>query len=327
MNNNTAATISYDSSGNLRWSNTYPLSWGYSIVVDREYNTFITGVVEDSMIRGNDYLTIKYSSNGTLQWVRKYNYDTTSQGWGSNTSNSVVIDLSNNIYVTGTYNHNYIHYYDDGISTVKYNTRGDSIWVRKYPNAGTYSATIDSFSNIYIASGYPDSNGSRGYFTIKYDSSGQLGWSMFYSTHCYAQFNYNYAVMTDILGNVYVTGSSAAPDCSDRWDMTTIKYSQPLYGIKKISNEIPKQFKLYQNYPNPFNPGTKIKYQIPKTGYISLVIYDILGRKIETLIDQKLNPGTYEIEWNASKFSSGVYFYQLVADENIIDTKKLVVLK
>ncbi len=102
-------------------------------------------------------------------------------------------------------------------------------------------------------------------------------------------------------------------------------------GINKISSEIPKSFSLYQNYPNPFNPNTKIKFQITKLGSAKLIIYDALGREVATLVNERLQPGTYEAEWDGSIYPSGVYFYQLtVSSEQVtkyIETKKMVLIK
>src|SRR5206468_2642505 len=84
-------------------------------------------------------------------------------------------------------------------------------------------------------------------------------------------------------------------------------------GIQPISNEIPDSYKLYQNYPNPFNASSKIKFQIAKLGEVKLVIYDVLGHEVETLLDEPFNPGTYDVEWDATNFPSGIYFYSLTA--------------
>jgi hypothetical protein len=107
-----------------------------------------------------------------------------------------------------------------------------------------------------------------------------------------------------------------------------------IIGIQNISSEIPQRFDLFQNYPNPFNPTTKIRFNIPllrgvdaegRRGVL-LIIYDALGREIETLVNEELNPGTYEIEWIASNYTSGVYFYSLTHG-SFTQTKKMVVLK
>jgi hypothetical protein len=107
-------------------------------------------------------------------------------------------------------------------------------------------------------------------------------------------------------------------------------------GINKISNEVPSSFKLEQNYPNPFNPTTKIKFDIATNnppfnkggqgGLITLKIYDILGREIQTLVNEKLNPGTYEVTFDGSNLASGIYFYQLKSG-NFIETKKMLLIK
>jgi len=116
-----------------------------------------------------------------------------------------------------------------------------------------------------------------------------------------------------------------------------------LLAITYFSNEIPKDFVLYQNYPNPFNPKTIIKYEItaslnPSEGgnkgkaFIQLKVFDINGKQITTLVNQKQNAGVYEIDFPAptgdgSNLSSGVYFYTLFADDKLIDTKKMLLVK
>jgi len=97
-------------------------------------------------------------------------------------------------------------------------------------------------------------------------------------------------------------------------------------GIKSISNEVPKQFSLSQNYPNPFNPTTKIKFALPNSSFAKLVVYDALGRELATLVNEQLNAGTYEAVWSADKFSSGVYYYKLTA-EDYSETKKMLLIK
>lgn len=105
-------------------------------------------------------------------------------------------------------------------------------------------------------------------------------------------------------------------------------------GIKQNNNEIVSNFSLYQNYPNPFNPTTKIKFDIPQLPLIKgaggmdvhLTICDLLGREVATLVNEKLPPGTYEVEWNGSNYTSGIYFYTLKT-ESYSETKKLILIK
>ena len=96
--------------------------------------------------------------------------------------------------------------------------------------------------------------------------------------------------------------------------------------IKNIGKEIPDEYRLYQNYPNPFNPSTNIKYQIANNKLVILKIYDILGKEVETLVNENQKPGTYEVTFDGSKLSSGIYFYTLTAGE-YNETKKMVLIK
>jgi len=89
----------------------------------------------------------------------------------------------------------------------------------------------------------------------------------------------------------------------------------------------PVSFLLNQNYPNPFNPKTTIGYQLPKSSFIDLSIYNILGQEVATLVSEKLPAGNYKVEWDASGFTSGIYFYKLETKNGFIQTKKLIVLK
>ncbi|NWF90887.1 MAG: T9SS type A sorting domain-containing protein [Ignavibacteriaceae bacterium] len=116
-------------------------------------------------------------------------------------------------------------------------------------------------------------------------------------------------------------------------------------STEEINSEIPTAFELSQNYPNPFNPTTKIKFSVPNVilrqaqddndgtlslsesdQMITLKVYDILGNEVATLVDEYKEAGTYEVEFNANKLSSGTYFYRLTAGD-FTETKKLILLK
>ncbi|HSW56357.1 MAG TPA: YCF48-related protein [Ignavibacteriaceae bacterium] len=99
-------------------------------------------------------------------------------------------------------------------------------------------------------------------------------------------------------------------------------------SVEDISNgEIPVNFTLYQNYPNPFNPSTTIQFSLPKSGDVTLKIYDILGREVATLLNETKNAGSYSVTFNASGLSTGIYFYQLSVGNEFRQTKKLVLIK
>ncbi len=102
----------------------------------------------------------------------------------------------------------------------------------------------------------------------------------------------------------------------------TVRY----VGVNNISNEIPKHFSLSQNYPNPFNPTTNIKFQIPKSGFVKLIIFDVLGKEVQTLVNEQLSAGTYNADFEGSSLPSGVYYYKLET-VSFTQTKKMVLIK
>ncbi len=97
-------------------------------------------------------------------------------------------------------------------------------------------------------------------------------------------------------------------------------------GIKITSIEIPAEYNLYQNYPNPFNPETIISFDVPKQGNINLTIYSITGEQLEVIVNEIMIPGMYEVSWNASEYSGGIYVYTLIA-EKFNQAKKMVLIK
>jgi len=142
----------------------------------------------------------------------------------------------------------------------------------------------------------------------------------------------------------YLRLNSANSYGSGPWSPVYQFILHPPIGIKSMSTEISDKFSLGQNYPNPFNPVTKIKFDIPAAPLSSigegpgvrLIIYNILGREITTLVNQQLKPGTYEVEWDGTNFPSGVYFYKLIITDAsapasgtgpLSITKKMVLIK
>ncbi|MFA7359442.1 MAG: T9SS type A sorting domain-containing protein [Candidatus Kapaibacterium sp.] len=99
-----------------------------------------------------------------------------------------------------------------------------------------------------------------------------------------------------------------------------------IIGIQNISTEIPFSYSLSQNYPNPFNPTTNIKFSIIKTEQVKLIVYNVQGRQVQALVNERLQPGTYETSFDGSLLNSGVYFYKLITD-GFTETKKMLLIK
>lgn len=145
------------------------------------------------------------------------------------------------------------------------------------------------------------------------DSAGFPGYARIYQGHInFVQFVNN--------NSGFVCGSFGLIE------RTTDGGGQLINGIINNGITIPDCYILNQNYPNPFNPSTNIKYQIKSNTLVILKIFDILGKEVETLVNEKQSPGTFEIQWNGSNYPSGVYFYQLKA-ENFSETKRMILIK
>ena len=127
----------------------------------------------------------------------------------------------------------------------------------------------------------------------------------------YDKFNPNYFLK--MVKAAFVTLASLATDHGS-------------IGINNLSNEIPKKYVLEQNYPNPFNPATNVKFSICNTQFVTLKIHDMLGREVANLVNEQLAPGTYEVDWNASQFPGGIYFYTLTAGD-YMETKRMTMIK
>ena len=112
------------------------------------------------------------------------------------------------------------------------------------------------------------------------------------------------------------------------------QYAETITDVKKDNNNgAPIVFQLYQNFPNPFNPSSTIKYSIPEQSKVTLKVFDILGSEVLTLVNDEQSRGNYEVEFEGSKLTSGVYFYRLqvypdaVGAGDFVKTKKMILLK
>lgn len=100
----------------------------------------------------------------------------------------------------------------------------------------------------------------------------------------------------------------------------------PATGIRNISSETPLSFSIQQNFPNPFNPVTNIKFSLPESSAVRISVYDINGKEVDLLVNENINSGTYQVSWNAERFSSGTYFCRMHTN-NSAETIRMTLLK
>lgn len=141
------------------------------------------------------------------------------------------------------------------------------------------------------------------------------------------------------IGFMQGRGNSNSPFNYSFIDDNPIGGNKFFYRLKQIDNSgrfeyskevevdvLPKNFNLFQNFPNPFNPETTIKFALPKTAKVSLIVYNLVGEKVATLLDESKDAGFYDVQFNSDNLSSGVYIYRLTA-ENFVQTKKMTLIR
>uniref|UniRef100_A0A7C4XMJ9 T9SS type A sorting domain-containing protein n=1 Tax=candidate division WOR-3 bacterium TaxID=2052148 RepID=A0A7C4XMJ9_UNCW3 len=326
-------TVKLSSTGTVLWDTMYN---GYGnlsdtpsdICVDAQYNVYVTGSSDTAGVRGNDYLTIKYNQWGIPIWKAKYN------GTGNRDDYAVAmaIDASGNIYVTGRSITDSTAPGNWDIVTVKYDNTGNELWVATFNGPGDstdrpYDITVDTLGYVYITGETYVSGGVlNNFITLIYDTLGNLIWQAQYNGPA-NYYDYASSICLDNAGNIYVTGSSTGS--GTQYDYATLKYSSPI-GIAESQNKRLSRFYL-QNKPNPVKHYTTIEYSLPSDAEVNLNIYDITGKKIATLIQEKQPAGHYGFVWNLNEglyrnLPNGVYFYRLTAGD-WTDTKKMVIIR
>ncbi|HET9130598.1 MAG TPA: phospholipase D-like domain-containing protein, partial [Terriglobia bacterium] len=165
-------------------------------------------------------------------------------------------------------------------------------------------------------------------------------------------FHHKYAVVdgaTDVSDPLVITGShnwsSAAENDNDENTLiihsgdVARQYVQefseryhesggvgPVLGVKQTGSTVPRTTTVSQNYPNPFNPTTNFEMRIAKTGFVTLKVFDVLGREVATILSETKSPGVYTVTWDASKLASGVYLYRMQSG-GVLQTRKMILLR
>lgn len=312
---NDYCTIKYNPSGAQQWVARYdgPGSGddiAYSLTIDTSLNVIVTGTSLGAGT-GDDYATAKYNSSGVQQWVQRFN----GSGNNNDAAKKVIVDKSNNVFVTGSATGASSGY---DFCTIKYSPSGVQQWVGIYdgPASGSDEAAsivIDTGGYIYTGGYSYGISSSADFCIVQYYPTGvQKSVTNYNGTGNSGDYINSMSLSTR---GLFVGGFSQGSGTN--YDFTVVKYSN-VVGIKNENNNVPENFKLYQNYPNPFNPVTTIRFDIPALSHIKLNIYDILGRSVSEIVNKEIPAGSYESDWNASNFSSGIYFYKI----EVYDLKK-----
>lgn len=125
---------------------------------------------------------------------------------------------------------------------------------------------------------------------------------------------------------VAIVSGTSLSDMVARSETALQLYLNPPVSVRDEQDDVPQASELFQNYPNPFNPSTNIGFEIRDVGFVSLKVYDLLGGEVATVVNEKLNPGTYQRQFSGEWLSSGVYLYRLTAGD-FVETRKLLLIK
>lgn len=326
----------YSSSGLLLWSTTYnnnnfneqDKAWG--IVVDENDNIYVSGqTTVDNNQQNTDALTLKFNSSGSLLWESTFNGSGNEEdkAWG------IVVDTDGSVYIGGytTNSDNNTDYL-----TVKYNAAGMQQWYSVYNGTGNgedFAKAIGIVNNngvksIVVTGASWGTDYNHDYATVKYNSAdgSQANVSRFSMTGNSDDVATDLAIFNNV---VCITGYSELIFESASGSSSIVTQNLNWGSSSELSSlvNVPVNFKLSQNYPNPFNPSTSIDFSIPNASDVKLVVYDILGKQAEVLINQHLSSGSHRITFNASKLSSGIYFYELTTSDGFRAVKKMNLVK
>ncbi len=279
--------------------------YGVAITIDNSGNILVIGE------SGYDLAILKYSSAGSELWAYRYEQASIDK------AKDIITDASGNVYFCGSTG-------STGF-VAKLNSSGTLEWNKIITGTGgneiVNSLSIDSPGDVYLSGKVAAGT----YFDVLAEKINPAGATQWRATHNGSgnQNDFGNSVGMDASGNIFVTGGS---NVSGSNNFCTIKYTPGTIGINPVFNEIPNEFSLSQNYPNPFNPTTNIEFNVLKSSFVKLIIFDITGREVETLVSKQMAEGVYNVDWNASKYPSGVYFYRITAG-NFTDTKKMILTK
>jgi len=319
-----------DSLGNLQWQMIYPaVEFKYYESVENGINGgyIIVGTVWDDNFPNDTAksLITRINDLGNIVWEKRYKI------LNGGASGSFVYKLMQGYIFAGAVSDSVT----SNISKIYFSridTGGNIFYGKIFPTTQKeYFGDIKILNdNKYIIALNRDSANTT-IFKAKAmvtDSLGNILREKIFSRDDYESFN---SVLPVSNGDFVFAGTTVNESIGLPFDVYVVRadstFNAPPIGISSNGNIISKDHKLLQNFPNPFNPVTKIKYQIPYSSIVILKVYDVLGREVKTLVNQFKSKGTYEISFDGNENPSGLYFYQLSVDGNIIDSKKMILIR
>lgn len=313
--------VKLDLNGNLLWNKTFGgtnIDEARKIISTSDGGCVIAGSTNSFGAGNGDMYIVKIDINGNIQW------NSVVGSTGIESAYSIIQTNDGGYAVTG-----YTNSFGAGnndILLVKLDINGVLQWTKTVGGSGAELSfgLLNTIDNGYIIAGNTNSFGAAGLdmFIVKFDAA----WNTC-SNFTNPVSNYTTGGVVNTPSPTIISQSptveNPTPVINTSGNITPICSA---VGLIPIKNELPIEFKLEQNYPNPFNPETRIKFHSKDKTNTVIKIYDALGKELSILINENLNPGTYEASWNAENYSTGIYFYTLQT-EKYSETKKMILIK
>ena len=323
-----ALLIKTDADGNTLWIKTYGVSnWDYGFsgqqTSDRGY--IITGVTTSTLPGQDDFdvWLIKTDAAGDTLWTKSFRGRSHDMGWSvQQTSDGGYIIAGETGYLR-VGNPSYVW-------LIKTDADGNMQWRKTFGGSDTEvgSSVQQTSDGGYIITGHTESYGagSDDVWLIKTDAGGDTLWT---KTFGGGDDDWGNSVQQTSDGGYIITGATysygfAGYQVSDVWLIKTAR--DPTIGIENEWVSNPFAYNLNQNYPNPFNPITTIEFSLPSSGLVTLSVYNILGREVETILNQHMDAGSQSVRWHANHVPNGIYFVRMVSGD-FSQTRKMLFLR
>ncbi len=315
--------IKTDESGDTVWtkkfgSDTYDW-YGESIQQTADGGYIIGGGVVYWTNRA-DFLLIKTDANGDTLWTRTYGGSGFRYCYSLIQASDGSYILAGSDYINGTLS----------ISVIKTDEDGEVVWSNRYHAENSWVTMLDGRETIkqtqdggYIIAGTCDTpSNSADIYLIRTDADGDILWENFIGG---PDEERGRSIQQTPDGG-YILGGQTSSFGNGYEDFWLIRLSSEIVAVDDDADLLPYSILVYQNYPNPFNASTTIRYNLSEPSDVTVDIFDLLGRKVETLVEKRHKAGYHQTTWNADALPSGVYYYRVKAGD-YSETKKMLLLK
>ena len=313
--------VKTNSQGDTLWTRTYGGSStdvAYSVRQSADGGYIMAGWTNSFGAGEYDFYLVKTNSQGDTLWTRTYggiNYDRAYSVQQTTDGGYIVAGYTWSFGAGG---------YD--FYLVKTNSQGDTLWTRTYGGRdwdNAYSVQQNADGG-YIVAGHTLSFGAgiRDFYVVRTNSQGNTLWTRTYGG---SMGDEAYSVQQTADGGYIVAGYTSSFGAGS-YDFYLVKTGPDVSKAEPARNGIPSEYILYPNFPNPFNPSTQMAYALPKTGKVSLKVFNLLGEEVATLVQGMQSAGTHTALFDGSGLPSGIYLCRLES-EDFIQTKKMVLLK